>query len=223
MYSFVKGIDRDFVQVCGFKSKPFRKKVIISEIWNDLDNLKSDFSALKKYLKKFKVDLTQERCDFGIDQIPISGYYCPDTNRMEMIFGTENYDNFRFTTDKWNQFKFSLIQVLCHEIVHMMQFSNRDYNWSYRRCKYRKVKNQEVNQDRGYHSSLDEIQAYAHCVFLELLLFNVEVSKHMDRRAFKHSSTYNMILSVFGNRSNEPTIEKLMYHVVRWNRLYKSQ
>lgn len=215
MYDFIYQYKHDFVTICGFKIRPFRKKLVLSDLWNDLDEHKNNFDSLKKYLKAFKADLeqtTDNHTHDKSDQIPISGFYTPDTNRIELILGVSDYDKFEFNDDmRWNEFKFTFIQVLCHEVVHMMQFSNRDFSWSYRRCKYRKVRSKFVNEDRKYHASLDEIQAYAHCIFLEMMEFNINIDA---------SPTYNMIKVAFGRRVNEPVIRKTLYHVKRWFERY---
>jgi hypothetical protein len=222
MSNFIHTIDRDFVEICGFKERPFRKKLIISKIWNELDAFRGSFQSFKKYLKSFRVDLLIDSNSLHDHlQIPVGGFYCPENNRIELILYTENFDMFLFDDYQWYEFKFSFMQVFCHEIVHMMQFSNRDYVWSYRRCKFRKVKMAEINEDRKYHASLDEIQAYAHCIFLELMETGIGVPKcEKERKLYNCSATYSMLLRVFGNKVSEPTIQKTMYHVSRWAKRY---
>lgn len=221
--NFVSSCNKDFVQICGFKKRPFRTKFIMSRIWNDLDSLRNDTEAFKKYFKKFRVDVVICGPQEKFETIPIGGFYTPDTNRIELILNVQNFDSHNFDDTRWWEFKFMIIQVLCHEIVHMMQFVNRDFFWSYRNCKYRKVLSEEKNENRKYHASMDEVQAYAHCIYLELMQFGFDIPKKKDENyKFKLSITFNMILRVFGNKMSEQVIQKTMFHVKQWDKRYKS-
>jgi hypothetical protein len=219
--NFLAECTYDFAEVCGFKKTPFRSKFIPSKIWSEMDSLRGDITAFTKYFKKFKTDVLVNIPNQTYKSVPVSGFYTPDTNRIELILTTTNFDYFLFNQTSWNEFKFIVIQVLCHEIIHMMQFVNRDFAWSYRKCKFRTVKSEAVNQDRLYHSSLDEIQAYAHCIYLELTEIGIPIPKDKKQvQPFKMSPTFNMVLRVFGNRMAEPTLQKVMYHVKQWDKKY---
>lgn len=220
---FVSSCDKDFVKVCGFKRKPFKSKFVLSQVWKDLDQFRGDIGALTKYFKQYKTDVIIGIPEIEFEKIPIGGYYTPDLNRIELILTVKDFDNHQFTDRSWWEFKFLIIQVMCHEIVHMMQFVNRDFFWSYRNCKFRKVRSEAKNENRKYHASLDEIQAYAHCIYLELKQFGFDIPKtKKDHHNFKLSITFNMILNVFGKKMNEPVITKTMFHVKQWKKKYES-
>lgn len=220
---FVSTCEKNFIEICGFKKKPFRSKFVFKDIWNDMDSFKGDIQSMKKYFKKFRTDVILNEPVQHYDNIPVGGYYTPDTNRIELVITVNDFNNYSFSDKDWFQFKFIVIQVMAHELVHMMQFVNRDFFWSYKNCKYRKVRSEEKNANRKYHANMDEIQAYAHCIYLELTQFGFQIPKSKEPNdVFKLSVTFNMILNVFGNRMNQPAITKTIFHIRQWDKKYNA-
>ena len=224
MFTHIQSLNKDFAEICGFKTREIKRKIIISKIWNDLDKFKNDIGGLTKYFKRYRTDVyaTVSLCPY--ENIPVSGFYCPESNRIELIVGSFAYDIWDFTDEKWSEFKFIVIQTFCHELIHMMQFANRDFNWSERKCKYRKIKSKAINEDREYHASLDEIQAYAHCIYLEMMEFGMGIPDEKSKSHFYNCSvTFQAILKVFGRRMDEPVIQKTIYHINRWHKRYSKK
>ena len=82
----------------------------------------------------------------------------------------------------------------------------------------------DLDKERRYLSEFDEIQAYAHCVFLDFKMNrpNVPLETLLARvKAKRDSSTLHYILKTFDyDFKNNYAIPKLMQHIVKWDRKY---
>lgn len=225
--SLLSNFDRDFIDVVGFKERPFSQKFVLSKMWRSLDKV-NDFEGLRNKLKRYRVKTILSPYINGETAVAISGFYCPDDNKVEVYLHMDDLKREEFTKDSWDRFKFLLLQVLCHEFIHMMQFSNRDFNWSERKVKFKKTPYSIVNEDRLYHSNLDEVQAYAHCIFLDIsesFCGDIKVIKDSLKNSncnyiYQSSSTFNMIFELFDKDFAEPVIQKTIYHIRRWANRY---
>jgi hypothetical protein len=114
-----------------------------------------------------------------------------------------------------------------HEIINFMQFHRRDDQWSNYVLPHKTIGNAKKDNERRYLSEFDEIQAYAHCVYLDLKnkYPHTEVSKFLSVSKLKEkcpSSTLKYILKTFNyDCRNNKAIHKLFQQILKWDRKYK--
>jgi hypothetical protein len=90
---------------------------------------------------------------------------------------------------------------------------------------YKKIGHARKDAERRYLSEFDEIQAYAHCIFLDykFLKPNIPVDTLLSRfKTKKDSKTFNYILRVFNNdHRNNHAIQKIIQQIGKWDRKYE--
>ena len=76
---------------------------------------------------------------------------------------------YKFTKKAWSEFSFLLSQVVQHELIHKHQFSHRE-GLEHDMCLYYDIKAGEKSDKEymDYLAELDEIDAYAHDIALEI-------------------------------------------------------
>jgi hypothetical protein len=111
-----------------------------------------------------------------------------------------------------------------HEVIHYMQFSRREDNWSNYVVPYKKVGNTKKDAERRYLSEFDEIQAYAHCIFLDFKSKRpgVPVQTLLDRcKKKRDSTTLHYFLKTFNyDFRNNVSPQKLIQQIGKWERKY---
>ncbi len=172
----MKKLNFNFLTLLQFNERPFKTAFVISKVWDDLDKYDT-YEGLKKYLKRYKVKLLE-------GDVTVSGEYDYEKERIIITI----YDQFQNLN--WDQFKFALIQTICHEFIHWSQYSMR---------------NGEGLCHDGYHDHPDEIYAYGHCIVLERM-FPEYVEK----------SSWDEIRSSI----NSKTIIQYEKMISRWERKY---
>jgi hypothetical protein len=82
----------------------------------------------------------------------------------------QNSRSYNFTPSAWVNFKFMLTQVLQHELIHKHQYSHR-IGLENSCCLYYDIKGGEKSDKdyMDYLAELDEIEAYAHDIALEIV------------------------------------------------------
>ena len=96
---------------------------------------------------------------------------------------------FNFTRRAWREFKFLLSQVLQHELIHKSQYSYRAELTGGGVCLYYDIKGgaKSDKEMMDYLAELDEIDAYAHDIAMEILEYYptvdpYEVLRTINRR-----------------------------------------
>ena len=227
--NFLEKSDYDWLDLLNFFERPFRAKLIPSKVWKDLDRYRNDSVGLVNYCKKWrtKVEFLPEKskAKFYETHIAIGGEYDPEERQCIIQIHTEYYDKFKFTQASWNKFKFKFIQVLMHEMIHFMQYDRRFDEWSNYVVPYKKVGHVKKDAERRYLSEFDEIQAYAHCIYLDYKMTrpNVPVNELLSRfKTKKDSKTFNYILKAFNDDyRNNHAIHKIIQQVDKWDRKYE--
>jgi hypothetical protein len=133
-----------------------------------------------------------------------------------------------FTEKKWREFRFSVSQVLQHELIHKTQYSHRVAFENGGATLYYDIKAGEKSdkEHMDYLAELDEIDAYAHDIAMEILEYypnhdpyKILGSLHHRRfvwsynyykKAFKHSSDWSEVR----DRLLKKTYQWLPYVVV---------
>jgi hypothetical protein len=228
-YEFLETANYDWMEMLNFYERPFRAKFVPSKVWKDLDNYRNDSKGLSNYFKKWrtKVEFLPEKSKAKWTQTRIAsgGEYDPTKRQCAIQIYTTQFDKFQLTDDTWNRFKARIIQIAMHELIHFMQFERRDNEWSNYIVPYKKVKHEKKNIERKYLSEFDEIQAYAHCIFMEFKLKRPSFSiNELINRAKTHrdSQTLGYYLKTFDyDYRNNHAIPKLLHHISKWDRKYQ--
>ena len=227
---FLETIDFDWIGMLNFYERPFRAKLNPSKIWKDLDSYKNDSRGLINYFKKwrtkieFKVEPT--RAIVWKNYIGVGGEYDPNDRQIILQIYTVEYDKFVFSDKSWEKFKYRVIQTLMHEVIHFMQYDRRNDESSNYILPHKKVGHDKKDAERRYLSEFDEIQAYAHCVYLDIQtsrMKNIPIRDFLQQsKIYSPSSTLTYILKTFNyDYRNNRAIPKLAWHVMRWHKKYQ--
>jgi hypothetical protein len=176
---FLENADYDWMDLLNFYERPFRAKLIPAKVWKDLDLYRNDSIGLMNYCKKWrtKIEWKKEPSNAKMYKtyVSIGGEYAPDERQITMQIYTLSFDKHNFTNHSWDKFKYRFIQTLMHEIIHFMQYDRRGDEWSNYVLPHKKIGQQKKDNERRYLSEFDEIQAYAHCVYVDFKTYRPTV------------------------------------------------
>ena len=167
---FVQNIDFDFIEFLSFNERPFRAKFIPAKVWEDLDKYRNDATGLRNYFKKWRFRIVWHKETKPTKHIAIGGGYYTDEGRSELDIWTSPdtpYNKHDFSDDAWDRFKFRVIQVTMHELIHCKQYYGKHEDYCASKVYYSRTGIKRIDDNRDYHAGRDEIEAYAHCVFLD--------------------------------------------------------
>jgi hypothetical protein len=226
---FLEKLNFDWMELLNFYERPFRAKLIPSKIWRDLDEYENDSVGLSNYFKKWrtKVEFRQPLRKTMSKYVCVGGEYAPDERQCCIQIYSKDFDKHQFTVKTWDKFKYRVIQTLMHEMIHFMQYDRRYDESSNYVLPHKKVGHSLKDAERKYLSEFDEIQAYAHCVYLDIKTNHPtrELSTLLDMKTLKNrcpSTTLKYILKTFNyDFRNNHAIPKLFQHVLKWDRKYK--
>lgn len=226
---FLEEANFDWLDMLNFFERPFRAKLNPSKVWISLDKYRNDSKGLSNYVKKWRTRIeflpSKSKAKMYDKYIAVGGEYDPEQRQCILQIHTLNYDSFQFTEDTWARFKFKLVQVLMHEIIHFMQYDRRHDEWSNYVVPYKKVGKLKIDSERRYLSEFDEIQAYAHCIWLDYKMFcpSIPVDLLLARSKVKRDSkTLHYILKTFNyDYRNNHAIQKIIQQVNKWERKYE--
>lgn len=227
--SFLNNLNIDWMQMLNFSKQPFRAKLIPSKVWRDLDRYKNDSVGLVNFCKKWrcKIEWKKEPSKSKVwkTYVGIGGEYDPESRQVIMQLYTLNFDGHPFEKDSWGKFKYRFIQTLMHEMIHFMQYDRRDDQWSNYVLPHKTVGHDKKDKERRYLSEFDEIQAYAHCVYLDFKTYkpHVPLETLLSRSKYTcDSKTLKYFLKTFDyDYQNNAAIPKIMQQIVKWDRKYQ--
>lgn len=223
---YIKNLEIDFIDFLPFSERPFRAKFVPAKVWDGLDTYRNDAKGLSNYCKKWKttVKFAVNKSKSNKQYVAVGGEYDPETRRNTVLVYCDSFDAFEFTPKTWERFKYKFIQTIMHEFVHFMQYDRRynegtEYHYQFKRSASRRN-----NYDREYYSHFDEIQAYAHCIYLDYRCKypNKTVEELLvSCKKRSNSPTLTSILRVFNyDYRNNSCLNKLLSEVYRWSRRY---
>lgn len=222
---FFQSLTFDFVDMLNFEERPFRAKFVPAKIWDDLDQYRNDPQGLKNYFKKWKTQVIFKKPKKEGKYIPVGGWYLPDKNSSVLEIYTENFKKFPFNQSNWERLKYKMLQVMMHELIHCRQYMGKHEEYEASVVKFHRTGIKRIDENRHYHSGRDEIEAYAHCIFLEYKVYRPQVPiMELIRRATtkKDSVTFTGIIKVFGNDPrNNYALPLLARKILTWERKYK--
>lgn len=227
---FLQEANFDWMDLLNFYERPFRAKLVPSKVWRDLDNYRNDSKGLSNYFKKWKtrIGFRKEPSNAKMYEkyVAVGGEYSPDDRQIDIHIYTLKFDKFHFDDKTWNKFKYKLIQVLMHELIHFMQYDRRADQWSNYVLPHKKIGHAKKDAERRYLSEFDEIQAYAHCVYLDFKTRrpHMDIEDLLSRaKTHRDSTTLHYFLKTFHyDYKNNAAVPKIMQQIVKWDRKYKT-
>jgi hypothetical protein len=227
--SFLENTNFDWMEMLNFYERPFRATFVPSKVWLDLDKYVNDEEGLANYFKKWRTKIKwvkeKSKAIKYNRYIAIGGEYDAETRQCIIIIYTDKFRTYKFDKENWDRFKFKLIQVEMHELIHFMQYDRRGDESSRYVLPYKKVKHTKKDAERRYLSEFDEIQAYAHCVLLDFKdkRPTIPTQSLISRaRTYRDSKTLHYILRTFNyDFRNNHAIPKLMQQIMKWDRKYQ--
>ena len=226
--NYLENADYNWMDLLNFYERPFRAKLTPSKVWTDLDRYRNDKVGLSNYVKKWRTKIEwcneKTKAKWAEKYVAIGGEYSPDDRQITLQIYTKKFNSFPFTEKSWTSFKMRFIQTLMHELIHFMQYDRRGDEWSNYVVPYKKVGITKKDEQRAYLSEFDEIQAYAHCVYLDFKMRrpNVDIDILLNRYKTKRdSSTLHFFLKTFDYdlRNNHAT-RKIIDQIGKWDRKY---
>lgn len=221
---YLQTLDFDFIEVAGFKERPFRAKFIPAKVWDDLDTYKNDPTGLKNYFKKWKMKVEFKPHKRPSPRASIGGWYLPDSNSSIIDIWCDDFKRQEFSERSWNRFKYKIIQVAMHELIHSKQYMGKHEDYAASTVKYRRTGNKKIDDNRQYYSGRDEIEAYAHCIYLDFRMRRPNANLIQLLRESKSkptSSTLSGIMKVFKKDTTNQALPLLARKILTWERKYK--
>lgn len=224
---YLQSLDFDFMKMLDFEELPFRAKFIPSKIWDDLDRYKNDATGLRNYFKKWRFSIIFHKEKRPTKNISVGGGYYTDEGRSELDIWTSpdtSYNKYPFTDSSWNRFKFRVIQVSMHEIIHCRQYYGKHEDYAKGKVYFKKTGIPKIDNNRDYHAGRDEIEAYAHCVYLD---FKTKRPSIAVADLIRYAKTYRVsknligIQKVFQTDKHNEVIPLLLRKILTWERKYQ--
>lgn len=110
--------------------------------------------------------------DFSKNDFTVSGLYDMDRNERFIVLNfAKDYKHFELKEEMWKEFKFAISQVCQHESIHKLQWQHRETDPSSRMPLEFKFECSSKEEERDYLKDVDEIDAYAHDIAMEIKFF----------------------------------------------------
>ena len=225
--NFLEKANFDWMEMLNFYERPFRAKLNPSKIWRDLDEYENDSVGLSNYFKKWRTKIEWKvppNKPLWHKYVAVGGEYAPEERQCCIQIYTTNFDNHKFDTVTWNKFKYRVIQTLMHEMIHFMQYDRRYDESSNYVVPYKRIGHSKKDAERRYLSEFDEIQAYAHCVYLDFKMKRPKVPLNLLLNRCKKkrdSSTLHYFLKTFDyDFRNNISPQKIIQQISKWDRKY---
>jgi hypothetical protein len=224
--NYIQSLDFDFVDMLNFDERPFRAKFVPSKIWNDLDKYENDATGLRNYFKKWRFSIVWMTEKKPTKSVLVGGGYYPSEGRSELDIWTgsdTSYEKFKFTQSSWDRFKFRCIQVAMHELIHCKQYYGKSDEYNATKVYYKRTGLEELDQNRDYHAGRDEIEAYAHCIYLDFKMQRPTIpvaTLIRYAKTYKVSKNLNGIQRVFKTDKYNEVIPLLLRKILVWERRY---
>ena len=225
---YIQSLEFDFVDMLNFDDRPFRAKFVPAKIWNDLDKYVNDATGLINYFKKWRFSIVWHYETKPTKHIAVGGGYYPDTGRSELDLWTSpdtDFNKYKFTETTWARFKYRVIQVAMHELIHCKQYYGKDEEYCASKVYYSRTGIEKIDSNRDYHAGRDEIEAYAHCVYLD---FKTKRPTVPIATLIRHAKTYKVsknlsgIQRIFRTDKHNEVVPLLLRKILVWERKYNN-
>ena len=224
--NYLQSLDFDFIDFLNFEVRPFRAKFVPAKIWEDLDKYKNDATGLRNYFKKWRFRIVWMKETKPDSRILVGGGYYLDEEFSELEVWTgpnSSYKKFKFNEKSWDRFKFRVIQVAMHELINCRQYLGKHEDYNASKVYYKKSGIAKVDENREYHAGRDEIEAYAHCVYLDFRIRRPTIPiSEMIRYSKYHSVSKNLngVLKVFRTDKYNDVVPLMLRKILTWERKY---
>lgn len=166
---------------------------------------------LKFRFEKFK--------DVDVDEFMVSGLYDMAYNKKYIILNFSLYSDYiNLTHYSFETFKFFVSQVIQHETIHQDQWQYRDGTEDPVKLDFRNTTG-TLREEREYLSDIDEIDAYAHDIAMEILFYYPKenpynILKTINRR--RKIPSYLYYKDTFKNTSWTKVKNRLLSKTYGW-------
>lgn len=165
---------------------------------------------------KFKVESFE---DFNVGEFNVSGLYDMTTDKRYVILNVSSLaNNLCLTEYSFEDFKFLVSQAIQHETIHQDQYQFRQCDEDPVKLDFRNFSG-TLDEEREYLSDLDEIDAYAHDIAMEIRFYYknrnpYDVLKSIDKT--RKISSYNYYRKTFKKCSWSKIKHKLLLKTYKW-------
>lgn len=138
--------------------------VPIEVVWSEVQRALKSFGVVVLYDPDDRMKSTDFCCSGSYD-------FSRKKQAIEIVLHFNSKKrNYNFNKKNWSEFKFLLSQVLQHELIHKSQFSFRQEFEDGGTCLYYDIKGSDKSdkEHMDYLAELDEIDAYAHDIAMEI-------------------------------------------------------
>jgi hypothetical protein len=152
---------------------------------------------------------------FGVERVRVIGVFDPDIFSfggeydrqedkitIEFLVSRDAFDSFHLSENRWKEFKFLVSQNLQHEMIHRVQAFNRTETFWRKFYKIEAKGPFHKLEERVYLSDVDEVEAYAHDLAMEIEFYYPkckinDVLRNPNR--FRKLTTYKVYKNAFRN------------------------
>ena len=176
--------------------------------------------------ERFNIDVKHAEAG-QVDQndIELNGYYdggldeVGDTAIEVYLITNPMQDVIIIDAEQFDIIARKIADTLSHEVIHMSQFRARDF-LEVERIEYSDIEEDEEEDERGYLSSPDEINAYAYNIANELLEKNalpVVLQKLNRLKDISIEDSLNLwaYVNAFEKNTNHPVLKRLIKKVYK--------
>jgi hypothetical protein len=176
--------------------------------------------------QRFNIDVKHAEAG-QVDQndIELNGYYdggldeVGDTAIEVYLITNPMQDVIIIDAEQFDIIARKIADTLSHEVIHMSQFRARDF-LEVERIEYSDIEEDEEEDERGYLSSPDEINAYAYNIANELLEKNalpVVLQKLNRLKDISIEDSLNLwaYVNAFEKNTNHPVLKRLIKKVYK--------
>lgn len=210
--TYLKNYTSNFVDLLGVDLP----KLVPSVLWKRLDRYRNDPDGMKRYLaRNHKATLHTEsskRKEFSV-----AGEFAYDEEKIQIF----TYRPSTFSDKTWIAFKFEIIITLMHEYIHFMQWMYHEDRFGFILL-HKESKDPELQEDREYYAAWEEIQAYSHCILMEMKARNPNkpaAEMLQAKRIGYYSPTLKGIRKHFDGF--DYPIKYLYREILRWEKRYQ--
>lgn len=165
---------------------------------------------------KFRVETFS---DIESNDFTVAGLYDMTTDKKYIILNLSEFTDYLYL-DKttFPLFKFFISQAIQHETIHQLQWQHRDEINDPVKLDFRNFAG-TLDEEREYLSDIDEIDAYAHDIAMELKEFYpnknpYEQLKKINR--LKKLPSYSYYTSTFKNCNWQKVKNRLLFKTYKW-------
>jgi hypothetical protein len=114
---------------------------------------------------KFKYETFEE---YYKNDYSVGGIYDSNNDKCYIVLHFSTSRTFYLAGKDWDKFKFLISQACQHELIHKYQNQFRENTFDYEPIDLRSLHQEDLEDEQDYLSSLDEIDAYAHDIAMEI-------------------------------------------------------